>query len=41
MQRDLLPLVEGCTVSTKYGMVKSDHILFIASGAFHVAQHFQ
>ena len=38
VQRDLLPLVEGCTVSTKYGMVKSDHILFIASGAFHVAK---
>lgn len=38
VQRDLLPLVEGSTVSTKYGMVKSDHILFIASGAFHVAK---
>jgi ATP-dependent HslUV protease ATP-binding subunit HslU len=38
VQRDLLPLVEGTTVSTKYGMVKSDHILFIASGAFHVAR---
>lgn len=38
VQRDLLPLIEGCTVSTKYGMVKSDHILFIASGAFHVAK---
>lgn len=38
VQRDLLPLVEGCSVSTKYGMVKSDHILFIASGAFHVAK---
>jgi ATP-dependent HslUV protease ATP-binding subunit HslU len=35
VQRDLLPLVEGCTVNTKYGMVKTDHILFIASGAFH------
>lgn len=35
VQRDLLPLVEGCTVSTKYGPVKTDHILFIASGAFH------
>lgn len=34
VQRDLLPLVEGCTVSTKHGMVKTDHILFIASGAF-------
>ena len=38
MQRDLLPLIEGCTVSTKYGMVKTDHILFIASGAFHLAK---
>ncbi|MFI4963045.1 MAG: ATP-dependent protease ATPase subunit HslU [Legionellales bacterium] len=38
VQRDLLPLVEGTTVSTKYGMVKSDHVLFIASGAFHVAR---
>jgi ATP-dependent HslUV protease ATP-binding subunit HslU len=38
VQRDLLPLVEGCTVSTKYGMLKTDHILFIASGAFHVAK---
>ena len=38
VQRDLLPLVEGTTVSTKYGMVKTDHILFIASGAFHVAK---
>ena len=38
VQRDLLPLVEGCTVSTKYGMVKTDHILFVASGAFHVAK---
>ena len=38
VQRDLLPLVEGTTVSTKYGMVKSDHVLFIASGAFHVAK---
>ena len=37
VQRDLLPLVEGSTVSTKYGMVKTDHILFIASGAFHMA----
>ncbi len=37
VQRDLLPLVEGCTVSTKYGMVKTDHILFIASGAFQTA----
>lgn len=38
VQRDLLPLVEGCTVSTKYGTIKSDHILFIASGAFQVAK---
>lgn len=38
VQRDLLPLVEGCTISTKYGMVRSDHILFIASGAFHLAK---
>ena len=37
VQRDLLPLVEGCTVNTKHGMVKTDHILFIASGAFQVA----
>jgi ATP-dependent HslUV protease ATP-binding subunit HslU len=35
VQRDLLPLVEGCTVNTKYGMVRTDHILFIGSGAFH------
>jgi ATP-dependent HslUV protease ATP-binding subunit HslU len=38
VQRDLLPLVEGTTVSTKYGMIKTDHILFIASGAFHIAK---
>src|SRR6056297_2021536 len=38
VQRDLLPLVEGSTVSTKYGMVRTDHILFIASGAFHLAK---
>ena len=38
VQRDLLPLVEGTTVSTKYGMVKTDHILFIASGAFHLSR---
>jgi ATP-dependent HslUV protease ATP-binding subunit HslU len=38
VQRDLLPLVEGSTVNTKYGMVKTDHILFIASGAFHIAK---
>jgi ATP-dependent HslUV protease ATP-binding subunit HslU len=38
VQRDLLPLVEGCTISTKHGMVKTDHILFIASGAFHLAK---
>lgn len=38
VQRDLLPLVEGTTVNTKYGMVKTDHVLFIASGAFHLAK---
>jgi ATP-dependent HslUV protease ATP-binding subunit HslU len=38
VQRDLLPLVEGCTVSTKFGMVRTDHILFIASGAFHASK---
>ncbi|MEE8157214.1 MAG: ATP-dependent protease ATPase subunit HslU [Gammaproteobacteria bacterium] len=38
VQRDLLPLVEGCTVTTKFGMVRTDHILFIASGAFHLAK---
>jgi ATP-dependent HslUV protease ATP-binding subunit HslU len=38
VQRDLLPLIEGCTVSTKYGMVRTDHILFIASGAFSFAK---
>jgi len=38
VQRDLLPLVEGSTISTKYGMVKTDHILFVASGAFHLAK---
>lgn len=38
VQRDLLPLIEGSTISTKYGMIKTDHILFIASGAFHVAK---
>lgn len=38
VQRDLLPLVEGCTVSTKFGMIKTDHILFIASGAFHLSK---
>jgi len=38
VQRDLLPIVEGSTVNTKYGMVKTDHILFVASGAFHVAK---
>lgn len=38
VQRDLLPLIEGTTVNTKYGMVRSDHVLFIASGAFHVAK---
>ncbi len=38
VQRDLLPLVEGCSISTKHGMVKTDHVLFIASGAFHFAK---
>ncbi|TJY65310.1 ATP-dependent protease ATPase subunit HslU [Sinimarinibacterium sp. CAU 1509] len=38
VQRDLLPLIEGCTVNTKYGTVKTDHMLFIASGAFHLAK---
>jgi ATP-dependent HslUV protease ATP-binding subunit HslU len=38
VQRDLLPLVEGCTVTTKHGMIKTDHILFIASGAFHLSK---
>jgi len=38
VQRDLLPLVEGCTISTKHGMIKTDHILFIASGAFHLSK---
>jgi ATP-dependent HslUV protease ATP-binding subunit HslU len=38
VQRDLLPLIEGATVSTKHGMIKTDHILFIASGAFHLAR---
>jgi ATP-dependent HslUV protease ATP-binding subunit HslU len=38
VQRDLLPLIEGCTVSTKHGMIKTDHILFITSGAFHVSK---
>ncbi len=38
VQRDLLPLVEGCTVTTQYGMLKTDHILFIASGAFHLSK---
>jgi len=38
VQRDLLPLVEGCTVSTRYGMIRTDHILFIASGAFHLSR---
>jgi ATP-dependent HslUV protease ATP-binding subunit HslU len=38
VQRDLLPLIEGCTVTTKYGMIKTDHILFVASGAFHLAK---
>ena len=38
MQRDILPIVEGTTVNTKYGMVQTDHILFIAAGAFHVSK---
>lgn len=38
VQRDLLPIVEGCTVTTKYGPVRTDHILFIAAGAFHVSK---
>ncbi len=38
VQRDLLPLIEGCTISTRYGMIKTDHILFIASGAFHLSK---
>jgi ATP-dependent HslUV protease ATP-binding subunit HslU len=38
VQRDLLPIVEGSTVSTKYGMVRTDHVLFIASGAFHISK---
>jgi ATP-dependent HslUV protease ATP-binding subunit HslU len=38
VQRDLLPLIEGCTISTKFGMVKTDHVLFIASGAFHLSK---
>ena len=38
VQRDLLPIVEGSTVSTKHGMVRTDHVLFIASGAFHVSK---
>jgi ATP-dependent HslUV protease ATP-binding subunit HslU len=38
VQRDLLPLIEGCTVTTKYGMVRTDHVLFIASGAFHLSR---
>ena len=38
VQRDLLPLIEGCTVSTRYGMIRTDHILFVASGAFHLAK---
>src|SRR5690606_5945577 len=38
VQRDLLPLIEGTTVSTKYGPVKTDHVLFVASGAFHLAK---
>ena len=37
-QRDLLPLIEGCNVQTKYGWIKTDHILFMASGAFHLSK---
>jgi len=39
VQRDLLPIVEGTTVNTKYGSVRTDHILFVASGAFHISKH--
>jgi ATP-dependent HslUV protease ATP-binding subunit HslU len=38
VQRDLLPVVEGCNVQTKYGLVRTDHVLFVAAGAFHVAK---
>jgi ATP-dependent HslUV protease ATP-binding subunit HslU len=38
VQRDLLPLIEGCTVSTKHGVIRTDHILFVASGAFHLSK---
>jgi ATP-dependent HslUV protease ATP-binding subunit HslU len=38
VQRDILPIIEGCTVATKYGMVRTDHILFIAAGAFHMSK---
>ena len=38
VQRDLLPLIEGTTVATKHGTIKTDHILFVASGAFHIAR---
>ena len=38
VQRDILPVIEGCSVITKYGIVKTDHILFIASGAFHISK---
>ena len=38
VQRDLLPIIEGCTVNTKHGMVKTDHILFVGAGAFHVSK---
>ena len=37
VQRDILPIVEGSTVQTKYGLVRTDHVLFVAAGAFHVA----
>jgi len=38
VQRDLLPIIEGCTVNTKHGVIKTDHILFVAAGAFHVSK---
>jgi ATP-dependent HslUV protease ATP-binding subunit HslU len=38
VQRDLLPIVEGSTVNTKYGIIKTDHVLFVAAGAFHIAK---
>jgi len=38
VQRDILPIIEGTTVNTRYGMIRTDHILFIAAGAFHVSK---